>query len=565
MKITLYKRCLISDDYNEVFDNKIKDSAGKTALDRYLSGLVKYTIPAEQTTDMIYLTGSGSFTFELSIPTIYNTIYEFNYMKCESDDGKLVRFCFIDNIDIGNSVAVIYYTEDIWHSYMSTMQIRDSLLVNSRVLNYVGLDIKWRTLVDEYDSNNQIDLLPLLNLGVNREVYIFAQLQIYQLGTNGEVTSRQPYSVIFDTQQKTEEYKINPIQLFGELNAQNFIKELVIKSSSADKQFRLGNSATPDYFFQVDNFLFINKEYINNISVDSTKAIGTVGWGSNEVRVYNTEKVFGNIAAIFSKRIENNYKNMAIGFFSKDYEFQSNGTSVPVTINLVCNEFTTNVFLSYQNKVIDITDDFTVEVPIEAITSDVNAQRRMAKFMKIATGITDIVTGISYGEVANQYKKIKGTHRKIRGEEYKPAQLQSIKRGRIASSISELEASNRSSISIVNGVLDIATATAPIYSSNKGTFAFSDGVINAQFGLVLKQITPDNEKYINNIIDNCGYNVREFVNNEILRPVFSDTDKKFNILGFDFVKLYGNFPANIAEALKDILRKGIKIWYTENV
>ena len=77
MNITLYKKCILSNSYSEVFDVFHKDSNDKVALDRYLASLQKYEIVA----DNVYVPNSGKITLEVSEGNV--NIYEYNYMYLE--------------------------------------------------------------------------------------------------------------------------------------------------------------------------------------------------------------------------------------------------------------------------------------------------------------------------------------------------------------------------------------------------------------------------------------------------------------------------------------------------
>ena len=124
MNITLYKKCILSNSYSEVFDvfHKTEDPVTKeetVALQRYLSSLTKYEITA----DNVYVPNSGKITLELDFDyeNVSNNIYEYNYMYLEDTDNNFRRYCFIDDITVVNGLAVISFSEDIWSNYASSM------------------------------------------------------------------------------------------------------------------------------------------------------------------------------------------------------------------------------------------------------------------------------------------------------------------------------------------------------------------------------------------------------------------------------------------------------------
>lgn len=76
MIITLYKNCILTDAYSEVFDVYHKDANNQTALNRYLSTLEQKTIEIPHT----YVTNSGKISFDL-IDEYDTEFYDFNYMS----------------------------------------------------------------------------------------------------------------------------------------------------------------------------------------------------------------------------------------------------------------------------------------------------------------------------------------------------------------------------------------------------------------------------------------------------------------------------------------------------
>ena len=152
MNITLYKKCILSNSYSEVFDVFHKDSNNKVALERYLATLQKYEIIA----DNVYVPNSGKITLELSEDNV--NVYEYNYMYLEDTDNNFRRYCFIDDITVGNGLADISFSEDIWSNYAKDMKIRKSLLSRSRITDYGTYKIPFFMPGMQYESNNGLDM-----------------------------------------------------------------------------------------------------------------------------------------------------------------------------------------------------------------------------------------------------------------------------------------------------------------------------------------------------------------------------------------------------------------------
>ena len=194
MNITLYKKCILSNSYSEVFDVFHKDSNNKVALERYLASLQKYEIVA----DNVYVPNSGKITLELNEDNV--NIYEYNYMYLEDTDNNFRRYCFIDDITVVNGLAVISFSEDIWSNYAGSMEIRKSLLVRSRATKYGSWSIPFYAPGMGYEGNNPLKINTMLNVPISTDnpsaMNILCQLQTYTLSEKGEISDRQVYTTI---------------------------------------------------------------------------------------------------------------------------------------------------------------------------------------------------------------------------------------------------------------------------------------------------------------------------------------------------------------------------------
>ena len=151
MIITLYKNCILTDAYSEVFDVYHKDANNQTALNRYLSTLEQKTIEIPHT----YVTNSGKISFDL-IDEYDTEFYDFNYMSFIDMTNNFRRYCFIDAITVVNGIAVVSYVEDVWSNYAPSLQMRKSLLTRSRIIDYGSYKIPFYCRGMEYQGNNQL-------------------------------------------------------------------------------------------------------------------------------------------------------------------------------------------------------------------------------------------------------------------------------------------------------------------------------------------------------------------------------------------------------------------------
>ena len=175
MIIKLYKNCILTDAYSEVFDVYHKDANNKTALDRYLATLEQKTIATPHT----YVTNSGKISFDLRDE--YDAeFYDFNYMSITDEVNYFTRYCFIDAITVVNGIAVVSYVEDVWSNYAPSLQMRKSLLTRSRIIDYGSYKIPFYSLGMEYQGNNQLKLIELFEKAQTyQQVGIILQVQLY--------------------------------------------------------------------------------------------------------------------------------------------------------------------------------------------------------------------------------------------------------------------------------------------------------------------------------------------------------------------------------------------------
>ena len=159
MIITLYKNCILTDAYSEVFDVFHKDVNKKTSLDRYLETLQQKVIFTPNT----YVSNSGKISFDL-IDENDTEFYDFNYMSIHDETNHFTRFCFIDAITVVNGIAVVSYVEDVWSNYAPSLQMRKSLLTRSRIIDYGSYKIPFYSLGMEYQGNNQLSFVRLKEL-----------------------------------------------------------------------------------------------------------------------------------------------------------------------------------------------------------------------------------------------------------------------------------------------------------------------------------------------------------------------------------------------------------------
>lgn len=580
MKIILYKKCILSNSYSEVFDvfHKTKDpltNEETVALQRYLSSLQKYEIVA----DNVYVPNSGKITLELNEDNV--NVYEYNYMYLEDTGNNFRRYCFIDDITVVNGLAVISFSEDIWSNYASSMEIRKSLLVRSRATKYGSWSIPFYGPGMAYEGNNPLKFTDLAGNNIqlsdtnNRNVALICQLQVYNLSQEGVISDRKVYTVAANTLdiELSEGTFVFPLKKTpAKESVYEIIRQLYIKSS--EKQFIVPDTNNlPSLYYQISNVLLLPAYCVTGQS--KTNTIGMVNiTGSATCVFYKLDISIGDIPSndsmVFVKTItlDKNFKRIGIGCITNLQPVVENGTSIEVKIGIAYDDFSVGVYLVFQNKIIEITNDFLLEIPISVQTADVTQQQlanRELKTMNAKLGIAnagiDIATGYM-GAIINAGMIGLGVEMNsvLPATSYSGMSTGMKGAGGFASSINSV---GKGITALIGSQKQLEVANRSMFATNKGTNINYNVMLNARFGIVIAYMQPDNESEVQANINNTGYVCNEIVDNLFNKPITDTVATVYNVMRFEFANIFGNFTQNIAKALRAILYNGFKIWYDE--
>ena len=578
MKIILYKKCILSNSYSEVFDvfHKTKDpitNEETVALQRYLSSLTKYEIVA----DNVYVPNSGKITLELDFDyeNVSNNIYEYNYMYLEDTDNNFRRYCFIDDITVVNGLAVISFSEDIWSNYASSMEIRKSLLVRSRATKYGSWSIPFYAPGMAYEGNNSLKFTDLAGQNIqlsdtnNRNVALICQLQVYNLSQEGVISDRKVYTVAANTLdiEQSEGTFVFPLKKTpAKESVYEIIRQLYIKSSA--KEFIVpGTNNLPSLYYQISNVLLLPAYCVTGQS--KTNTIGMVNiTGSATCVFYKLDISIGDIPSndsmVFVKTLslDKNFKRIGIGCITNLQPIVENGTSVEIKIGIAYDDFSIGVYLVFQNQIIEITNDFLFDIPISVQTADVTQQQTANRELKtlnaklgIANGALQIRKGMLDTSIGFGGMLLGGAVGGVAG-----IGLMTGGAGGFAGGTTEI---GKGITSIIGSQKQLEIANRQMFASNKGTNINYNVMLNARFGVVIAYMQPDNESEVQANINNTGYVCNEIVDDLFNKPITDTRATAYNVMRFEFANIFGKFTQNIAKALRAILYNGFKIWYDE--
>ena len=558
MNITLYKKCILSNSYSEVFDvfHKTKDpltNEETVALQRYLSSLTKYEITA----DNVYVPNSGKITLELDFDyeNVSNNIYEYNYMYLEDVENNFRRYCFIDDITVVNGLAVISFSEDIWSNYASSMEIRKSLLVRSRATKYGDWSIPFYAPGMEYEGNNELKINELFEKPQNyRQVAIICQVQLYQLSEQGTVSKREIYEFFVSNKVDTQpSYILMPVQ-----SAYSTILDLIAYSSVNKISYN-----NEEWNYEIYNIILLPE--IFNVSFEVVSPISVLK-KSNVTTCINLlpDSVVGNESIVYTaeKTISCNFKQFRIGTILSAFEVVQNGTPLKVKLGYFASKTEFGLYINFQNQIYDITNDFLLELPVSVQTADVTQQQASARELKtmnaklgIANGALQIRKGMLDTSIGFGSMLLGGAVGGVAG-----IGLMTGGAGGFASGTSEI---GKGITSIIGSKKELEIANRAQFVSNRGVELLTNTALTANYGIVIFEIQPDNETEVQANIDNIGYVCNEIVDDLFNKPITDTVATAYNVMRFDFANIFGNFTQNIAKALRAILYNGFKIWYDE--
>ena len=536
MIITLYKNCILTDAYSEVFDVYHKDANNQTALNRYLSTLEQKTIEIPHT----YVTNSGKISFDL-IDEYDTEFYDFNYMSFIDMTNNFRRYCFIDAITVVNGIAVVSYVEDVWSNYAPSLQMRKSLLTRSRIIDYGSYKIPFYSLGMEYQGNNELKITSLFE-NTSNKFNLIMQTQVYKLSEQGELSERDILETYVALKQEDNTYRSS----FSVFEALNLAKSLTVKSSKT----QLANGE----YYEVYNILILPESLHILQESDVTLSYNVF---DNVFIIALVENVVSmtNINYTATKTLPCNYKQFKVGTLLNAFDLVQNGTDITVKIGYYATNTDFNIYLNFQNQIYEITKDFMLDLPISVQTADVTQQQATARevanlnaklgiargAMQIVGGVADVALGASQVNISSSWgKQLKGA-------------------GQITSGLMDV---GGGIMNIISQKKQLDIANRALYVTNKGVEVLSNTALIALYGIVVYEIQPDNEIEVQANIDNCGYVCNEIVDN-LFNTITTGTTNKWNVMQFDYVNIYGKFTQRIADVLRDILNAGFKIWYDE--
>lgn len=566
MQVTIYKNCKLNNKYKDVFYNK-------TYLNNYLLGLSNVVIINDSE---IYSRNNDKFYVDaddVSIPDFK----QYNYIKIEDTIGTF--YAFIDSISWINNTYVISYSEDIMSNYIEEVRIRNSLLTGCKSLKlYKGNNqrqIKYYDLPVQPKSNDflSIEGFNITDTSNVPKMCIVAKIQFYQLSQAGKYERRDPVIGVINTNTSgVRKYELS----YTTDNLEYIIKTIINNANSLQITTSLGN----DYYYEIDKLYVIPYNYIDvtktnlinqtlitlsSYSIDISYFSGAYLPSSDWIKAINNT---------YQKTLTYDRKNISVGTFTKQINLINNGTNVDVKIITYILEYGISIILNVQSKIIDITEDFELDIPFEQVNASTTQLQRMERslqYNEIMNKIQRENNEIARNYVVSGSKFITDSMGSIINAEayglgegiYSRANF-----GGIMSSIPNIMNAGYNMIESeinINSLKDkINILNRKVYSNSqmlKNNFSY----INGLYGLTLMKIVEDNTTQVDMAIKFSGYTVREIVGDVIRELDYSNLTDNYEVLKFDEVNVYGIISQEYIAMIEKILLSGVRIWCKNDI
>lgn len=597
LTITLYAGCKLTSKYNQVFKDR-------NTMATYLATVSHLDV---YTGDDIYFTNSGTISIDNGSLLGHNGD-KYNYMQFTTTTaGGIItkRFAFVNNITIVNEVAVIEYSEDIWHTYAikdSSHQIKlfNSLLQQAKSLNggtgyeYTATQIanlpKMLPVQPEGQNNPSFKGFTVSD-PAQEQCYILITASVFKLTAQGEVNERYVSNYLLSYQQSitggytpaasgknyiwnltdtqtlellsiiqakssdtTVSYKTQPnyhyeiidVKIIPENLGTVWFDDYLTEDSNHDAGLHDDFSLT-ELMYDLDNtglayHMFDTKIAFNNIVIASEYK-----YISGSALRYTYNGISQNTVLSCTKTYSADKEYIALANLSRVIPITFNGLSKTAVFELSVNLYNNSIRLLFDNTIIDVSQDFTLQIPISAQSSDITQQQKIALRTGNSVAMIGMVgqaiqTGVSMGSSFIGGLKGISAANTIQGTELAAGQAGLNIGGSAASGI----------LGLISSGIQLDARNRAQFVANKIISVNDTTIMNCVLG-GLRELKMNylNDTLLDSIINAYGYIYSLLVNS------FDTVYSANNYIKFTQANVYGDFSQEIAKGLESILENGV--------
>lgn len=549
MILTLYSNCRLNSHYDYVIQNA------------YLEGYLARLTSTELQIDDVYLTDKGKFHVDMN--ATYN-ILPYNYFKIYDSVNKITRYYFIDDINIVNGVAIIEYTEDVWSSYSSAIVIERGEVSH---LRYGTINALPRLPVD-YVSNDRYNITKLnvsnsISTPTDDKVMLVLTLSFYNLEQSGDPTYRFFKSFIVTIDDEL------PHQTFDVADALEYLKAFYCYSAGG-QSFVWTLNDNVDVTF--DAYEIVNAYFVPSGLVNETKGFKVQDYYTEiNLLMLDEEHALPVSTHFYLRQLKSvdetlyadrqlavDYKHYAIGTLDNLIMLDNNGTKTKWNIRWIITDYELAIYLMVGTNIINLMPSFSITLPISVQGADVTQQQQIARELKNNSI-----------QLSNEQTTNKATLNYIKSGLGAVGGVASIMSGNVLGGIMSIGSSGLSATetaldkkyTLAQNDLSKWANNQPMYQTNSIIKVPESNIAIATTGLILVDVVPDNETYVNAVIESIGYKVSKIVADSTLITTAQES-QTHNIVRFSNVRLRGNVPQRILNEFQSILLKGFYIFFT---
>ena len=605
LSIILFQGCKLTNKYHEVYRNT-------TDLATYLG-----TVPHKEvySGDDIYYTNSGTISIESNLLVGHNGD-KYNYIQFTHSTGGgtlTKRFAFINNITIVNDVAVIDYSEDIWHTYGITsssynFNIRNSLLYQSKTLTGANP-------TEQAFYNNLPKRLPIalegqhapkfrhddVNPDEESECYVLITASIFKLNAQDEVNQRYIYNFLLSKEELTTGGRVplhNTKTYKWYFNDQLTSTLSWLYSSASDASITWDRYSQANYRYEImdiklipetigdawfTSILSADTEHSNGLLTDFVRQ-GTFYDFDNSliypsIKYYYDTKFrfecinlpeefctvdedpdttmlfytwlyngFNNTDIIsYSKTIKSDYKYIGIGNMSRFIPIEFNGQTKKIEYRLTLNQFGNSIELFFDNRIQDISQDFTMILPVSVQSASATQQQKVALHTQNLVGILSLAQGATNTMTSMGNQVIGGIGNMEKAQSVFGSNMAGASAG-----IGLFGTALSGMYGAISSGIQLGAKNQEMYSATSVSYNYSTAIWNCILG-GLREIEMEytNSALLEQVLNKYGY---------LYAYITSSLDfvyTQYNYVKFTQADVYGNFSQDIAEKIEQILENGI--------
>ena len=585
LKITLYAGCKLTSQYNQVFKDR-------TTMETYLGSVPHLDV---YTGDDIYFTNSGTISID-NESLLAHSGDQYNYMQFTTGAGGIYtkRFAFVNNITVVNEVAVIEYSEDIWHTYAidtnsHKINLFNSLLEQAKTLNggtgyeYTASQIASlpKALPIQPEGQNSPKWREQINPDLNETwCHVVVIASMYKLVSQDVVNERITSCYLLSRKEKITG-GITPFesskQYYFTIDSQllDILISLKAKSSDTDIHNRVLDEA--NWKYDIEDIILIPESmadiFDSVISSDSLHNNGLHqdfeidGFNYNDLdssqtsyHTFTTEIGFNNLIqndfyrytdndghtkynfngfpirskVQYTRTFEADYKYVAIGNMSRIIPITFDGKTKNGIYEFCFNQYDCSIKFLFNNTITDITSDLRLNLPISVQSADITQQQKIAlRTGNVVQQLELVGQGFALG--ANIGTAV-ATH---------GGSMQSDLGGSSSRMLGQ-------AINLFGGGYQLDSRNQAQYIKNKVIDVDDISIKNCILGGLREiEMVYNNGTLLDSIINTYGYTYKLLVNS------FDTVYSANNYVKFTKANVYGNYSQAIANGLANILENGV--------